>query len=608
MSTFLISRNNLRDLTNIEKARNNLGIGTLAIQDSNNVNITGGSISVSNLVLQNSGSSELSFVVSLDDIGTLGFYKPNIEDWVNYPQNEIDISTFSNNVGYLTKFDLEEVAFSGDYNDLINSPCNLEDFFNESTYLLQKNNLKDVHDIDITKSNLGLGPFASFQTTDTVTISNLYVLNDFHFMPDRYTSDNYKNKYLQLTEYNDVDGSMTTEWKEFPIAGKDGNKYGLLEITNEYKTNLGEFTAPSSRALYEAYTDISSRIADTTEQKFMNDLISEYGLLTKEKHLSEFATHISEVKSNLDIGTLSEQNTSDVRVDNLTITNNFTFNKLPTVGNYLRCINKNGQAEWKGLPLATEDTPGMVRICSDMTIIDDTIDDYSNTVPNIYAISNIFNEISDKIDTLSNNVPTKVRDLTDWRDFCLVSDAFKNINVNEAKKNLKLKEVAWSGRFDDLNGIPTRLSQFHNDVYLQQDCNLSDLPDPNQAIINLGLGSMCKQNSENVLIKGGIANFTSLTITDNLVLDNLPNNADTANQVFYLAAENQGGKVSWKNITSATEELFGVVQLTHDISNKESLYKVASATAVFKAFTEIQTRIEDINRRIDGLDTTVNSF
>lgn len=602
MSTFLVSKNNLRDLTDVEKARNHLGIGTLAIQNANDVNITGGSISVSNIILHSDDVEENSFVISLDDKGTLGFFKPDIRNWVYEDQVNIDISSFSNDMGFVSMDELHEVVFSGDYNDLINTPCNVEDLFNESVFLLKQNNLSDLENIDIAKENLGLGPFASFQNTDEITISNLYVINNFHFMPDRTDCNIYKEKYLRLTDSNEDDGSIKTEWVDLPIAGKNNNTYGLLTITNDF-TSKKPFTAPSSKALYDAYTDLSSKIANTTDQQFMIDLINDHGLLVKHNNLSEFSEYIYEVKSNLNIGNLSEQNMDDVHIENLTITDTFKFSKLPYEGAFLKCQDAFGSSEWANLPIAKIDSLGSVLIVDDIHYneqIDNTR--IGSTVLNVFAFSNMYNEISNDIQFVSDNVPTKVRDLEDWRDFCLISDGFENIDSDKAKTNLKLAAVAWTGDYASLTNEPVSLSEFHNDTFLTMDNNLLDIYDKAEARINLGIGTMATQNSNDVRIENGTAAFENLTVTDTFVFNfPQPEIIDLENQVYYLGADNTAGKVAWRKIIEATEELYGVVQLTHDIENTESLHKVASATAVSKVYTILNSRINDINISIEDI-------
>ena len=600
MSTFLISKNNLSDVKDIRRARNNLGIGTLAIQNANDVNITGGSISVSNIVLMHENVKPFSFVVSKDDKGTLGFFYPEIREWIYQDQSDIDIGAFSNNMGYVMKEDLADVFFTGEYTDLEGIPSNMNDLFNESSFLLTSNNLSDLQDIEIAKKNLGLGPFASFTATDTVTISNLYVTNNFNFLPSRNNSDVdlYLNKYLRLKDSYEEDGSIGTEWVDLPVAGSNGNTYGLLHITNDYTVNH-EYTAPSSRALRQVYDELNGKMVNTTDQEFMEHLIDKYGLLNKYNNLSELSENIREVKSNLNIGNLSEQNIDNVIVSNLTVQYDFRFTKLPFEGAYLRCDNITGEARWEDFPTAGPTTKGLVYTTHDLT---GYIEDINFTVPNVYAVSNIFSELSHEIDSIESILPSTVRDLEDWRDFCLISDAFSNINAVHAKSNLGLHSIATTGNFLELDNIPIKLSEFFNDIFLFKNSNLSDLSNKAEARMNLGLGTLALQNVDTVEIVDGKATLNELTVNKSFYFNNIPSGSIRKdNQHFYLTASDASGKVSWSRIPEATEELYGVVQLTHDIGIKHSLHKVASATAVHKAFTILSDRIASINRRIDLL-------
>lgn len=606
MSTFLISKNNLSDLTNIEKARNNLGIGTLALQNADDVDITGGSVSVSNLVLHAENAEEGSFVVSLDSEGTLGFYKNELPDWAYKPQNEVNISQFENDLNYVETSSLANVAFSGDYNDLLNTPMNLSDYFTESEYLLRANNLSDILDVEEAKRNLGFGPFASFANSDTIVLSNLYVLNNFHFIPQRNNVEQYLNKYLKVTEYNDAANTMQTEWVDFPIAGRNGSAFGMLQLSSDY-TSDDPFTAPTSKALFEAYTELNSKISTTTEQQFMNDLIDHYGLLTKNNNLKELTPQLVETKSNLKLGTLSEQNSDSVVVENLEILSDFVFSKLPFEGAFLGCRNASGEAVWQSLPTANHrlGMKGMVCVSSDIDSV--PVERKSFTVPNIDSIINIYEDLLNEIDTLSNMVPIKVRDLEDWQQFCLIDDAFLNIDANRARTNLKLHPISWTGSYTSLDNTPENLSYFNNYSFLEKNNNLSDLGNVDTARHNLGLGSMSTQNSNDVNITGGTVVVNDFTVKEKFVFDKIPTLKEDTIQTHFLAAENKEGKVCWKTIQTATEELYGVVQLTHDISNSETLGKIASATAVFKVYTELNARIELISSRIDALARKLSS-
>jgi len=63
--SYLLASNNLSDLSNITTSRSNLGLGTIATQNANNVNITGGTVlGLNELTVNPSGDSQLSVGVS----------------------------------------------------------------------------------------------------------------------------------------------------------------------------------------------------------------------------------------------------------------------------------------------------------------------------------------------------------------------------------------------------------------------------------------------------------------------------------------------------------------------------------------------------------------
>lgn len=607
MSTFLTSKNNLADLTNLEKARKNLGIGTLAIQNSNEVDITGGKIHIDELIIKGFDQAEdLSFVVSMDNLGTLGFGKLVVRDWINDDQDTIHIGQFSNDIGYIVRDQICNVAFTGDYNDLNNIPTSIDELFDESVYLLKKNNLNDLENVDQAKSNLGFGPFASFDTSDNITISNLYVLNKFHFIPQLQEGEkftDYENKYLQLKSYNEIDQSMSTEWVDFPVAGVDGNTYGLLRLSDDIESQ-DPYTAPTSKLMYETYSNLYQKIAVTTEQQFMLDLIDTYGLLVKDNNLSELTPVADEVRSNIGLGNISTQNIDDVNVENLTVTESLRFTNLPIVDRFLKCEGTSGEVIWSSLPNATSDIRGMVYSTSNMIDVEENR--VTRTVLNMYGLSNLYKTIRDDIQSVSNNVPVRVRDLEDHEQILLISDAFANINAPVARANLKLKEICVTGSYNDLINAPTNLSDLPNGIFIDRRSNLSDLVDTQTARVNLGLGSMSTQDDDNVNIVGGIANISTLTVNNSLVFNNVPRGVG-GNQSFYLSAQDNGGTVGWRSIPEATQEIYGVVLLTHDITVTETLHKAASATAVYQAYTRLNTMIDLLNRRVDSLIASLSS-
>jgi hypothetical protein len=581
MSTFLIANNNLRDLTDIEKAKTNLGIGTLASQDSNNVNITGGSIAVNELIINTPDTATGKILMSIDDQGTVGWRDDVLSEWATKPQNEVAISLFHNDQDFVQSNQLSKVAFTGDYNDLINIPSNITDLFETSAYLRADNNLQEITDPVAARNNLGLGSLATADTS-FVSVSNLFVLSEFRFVPD----PNQENgKFLSL------DSNNHAVWVDIPNAST--SNHGLIKLIDSY-TSDSTTEAPTAAALRRAYYDLYFRVADTTEIDFVNSLIQYFGLLTTHNNLSEFSDSIDTVRENLGIGSLASQNTDNVSINNLTITNDFVYSANPIEGAFLKS-GPNGECYWEELPIATiplhsthSVKEGLVKISHEYSA------NLANTVPSSYAISNMFTSLSNSIKTLKDDIPTHLSQLSGIDHYILAQNNLKDVNATIARQNLGLHLVAHTGDFNNLINKPTKLSQFENDTYLQKNLNLSDITNPEKARSNLGLGSMSLQNKEDVFISGGNATFENLTITKKFTFEE---NGNSNLNGKFLKAKNTLGEIQASDLPIATEEIYGTVKTTNQLDDLDN-DKVASATLVYKTYNLLLDRIKTLEESL----------
>lgn len=599
MSTFLKSKNNLYDLHDVEKAREHLGIGTLASQDSNNVFITGGSAALNEIVLSIPSVVIGSVVVATDSNGSMGFSNFSAQDWPNKDQNLVDISLFNNDSGFALSNTLASVAFTGNYSDLLGTPV-----YNVtgSEYLLKDRNLDDLPDKDTAKSNLGFGPFAFLDTTDQVSISNLLVTDNFHFSAASGADPNdYLNKYLKVSQVNG--DTLTTEWSDLPIASGDGT-LGLLRVSNNID-DQAQNTAPSSRLMYESFSNLASRIQTTNNADFILELISDTGLLDKRNDLSEFDTPASKsnARSNLGLGTLATYDRANVVIDNLTVNSDLRFGNNAFTNAYLKSTDALGTMAWGTLELASSSTKGAVYIQSDYTTAITDPTRAISTVPNAYALKTFKDDIETKVQKLENDIPTSIDQLEGVDQFMRLEEGLRNVDADRARINLQLSPVAWSGSFLDLNFKPTKLSDFVNTSYLDKRSNLADLVDKRDARSNLGLGDMALQDALSVNILGGNIECDHVTVNEYLQLSipaGLTREASTPD--LYLVAENNTGRIAWKGLTKATDEIYGAVRLVHDINVTTNIEdRVASATAVYRLFVEFTARLKSMEERIDKL-------
>lgn len=583
MSTFLTANNNLIDLTDVSKARENLGIGTLAIQDSNNVDVTGGKIKLHSISLDNGNAREGKILMSIDEYGTMDWKEPLVHEWTKEPQSNINISEFINDVGYVLRDELSNVAFSGNYEDLTEKPSNITDFYENSPYLRIDNNLSEILNAEEARNNLGLGPLAT-QDSSFVRVSNLFVMSEFNFFPDPKQPD-MQGKYLALGEGNKA------HWVDIPIATDE--TYGLIQLKDSFLSTSKEH-APTAYALRNAYYDLYYRVADVNEQIFVNTLIDFFGLLTKTNNLNELYTSRDKVKTNLGIGTLASQNIEDVNVDNLTIDNQFVFANSPVVGGVLKC-GENGVAYWSPFPIAKSPQFKSQQVSEGLVKISDSYSgNIEDVVPSSIAVSNMFNALSNQIESVKGQLPNKLSQLNGIENYIVVQDNLKNVNASTARKNLGLHSIAHTGDYNALLNKPVLLSEFTNDKFLERNLNLSDLTDTELARSNLGLGNMSTQDKESVKILGGVAKFNTLKITDSFTFED---DGQTNLTGKFLQAQNDLGEIKLSDLPEATEEIYGIVELTHDIEETNT-HKVASATVVYKIYHKLLERVKTLEESL----------
>lgn len=187
-SGFLQTGNNLFELTNIVIARSNLGLGTIATQNSNAISITGGDISTSGSIsasyFSGNGSNLTSVNASLlNGLSDTAFLKTanNLSDLTNFPlarsnlglgsmatQNSTAVSITGGDIS--TSGYVSATGFSGNGANLSNVNATTISGAASSSFLWRNNNLSDLTDASAARSNLGLGTMAT-QNSSAVSIT-----------------------------------------------------------------------------------------------------------------------------------------------------------------------------------------------------------------------------------------------------------------------------------------------------------------------------------------------------------------------------------------------------------------------------------------------------
>jgi hypothetical protein len=603
MSLFLNRKNNLADVEDIYESRRNLGFGTLANYNSNNVTITGGSIKIDSLTIKSDQAGVNKFLVCKSNDGRVDFTAIEFGDWVrsNDP-NDIRLSEFNNDLLFVDRSSICNIAFTGDYNDLTNTPTNLShlSFTNDLIFLE-----KTLYNIDREQaiSNLGLGTLALKNSEDYIIFNNLTINCNLKFEEVHITNN---PKYLHIGD------NGVTYWNSLSKASD--TQYGVVQLQDNYMSS-NEGTAPSSKAisdLYISFSNILDGIGNVALDANISEAITHNGIMRRQNNLSEI-TNVDQAQINLGFDNrmrnlINTLNTTDTfRIPRLTVTSNFIFEDLDKtvtgvdIGNetYLS-VNDQGQVFPKKIQLATDNTAGFVYI---KDYYPDPVNNVDNsTVLSVRAIDEFVNTIYyTKYAELSNMIEPEIRRM--YAEYMRVDDNIRVHNPSIARSHLQLHEIAHTGDYYQLENAPSNLSQFSNEFtqFLSAKSNLAELHDIDIARLNLGLGSVSTYDSNNVIILGGNGVFTNLTINSQVQY----NYNGTNFQNMFLQSINPNGDCRWSKLPEGTSYQKGIVKLENNYQKYDDK-KASSASALFKVYYKLLGEIDGINRDIRDINNFLN--
>ena len=352
------------------------------------------------------------------------------------------------------------------------------------------------------------------------------------------------------------------------------------------------------------------QIGNVSAAANIQETIIQNGLMKKSKNLSEL-TNLPEARKNLGFDTNMEnfleslnQNNKFV-IGNLIVKSNIEFANTGTITDleigrdtYL-AVDIDGGVNPRRLPYANENTAGFVYLQNTYDYANYVnAGQPNNTVLSLSAFSNFVNNVYTRdYRALSNSIDPKIRQL--YHEYMRVDDNVRVDNPAIARNHLGLHPIAHTGDYTQLENTPSNLSEFSNEFtrFISSFNNLSDLDDLSAACRNLNIGSVAKYDSNNVLILGGNATFSNLTISKHIEYNY---DYDVDFQGMFLQSINPQGDCRWRKLPVATSSKKGIVILENDY-NKYSDKAASSASALYTVYHQLIGEINGLQKQIDNL-------
>ena len=626
----LVRKMNLGDVDSTEEARKNLRIGPFVVQDSNNVNITGGTIAVDSLAINpNYPSHEPTpglsgaYVISKDDQGTLGWdhYFP-ASSWATDYASNISIAAFSNDMNLVNRSTLCNVSFYGRFSDLEDEPT-IHDVIPVSVapYLLRSDrNLQEfVADDGSFDSNILIDLFElkslAFKTYENTTVRDVTVFENFYI----FGNCNQIDSLLQSKAYQSVDGlfnTVDTDWYN-PFYDEEHYPRDIVLLIDSYSNN-STTSSTTAIALSNMYVNLE-QVREINQGNFDHELVK--ATMINRMQSGEFISSVSNFsepslnsnlcKQNLGLGTIGDlANQNSLHTTTLSISTSITHNN--TIANSIGggiyiCQDNLGTMIPTSLPHATEINSGVVRFSSNLfsSNVDHEDHSLSNCVVNSATLFNMYTTFASNVTYLGTIAYSNLSEFDNPENLVFLDNRLSQFANQpllqfDAYSNLELAPISYDDNYYRLNAYPTTLHTFQNDIgALLKHNNLAEVEQEHQIAYQtvLGLGTMAVENRDGTTILNGTADLSHARATSMRFLK-LSSQLSSRSNTWMSCPQGQDQSSSnamLSELRHATETVRGLVKVldTYSVASYDEVVAAQSVKDMHDYFMSRLTTIED---------------
>ena len=615
----LVKTQNLGDVQSSDMCLSNLKVGTMSIQDFDDVRIDGGTLKNVAMRLRTEATAGAFLTVQDSLDGKLGNLVWSDEVSSSWPLNDtIDISKFANDANYITSSDVSSFGLSGNFRMLTDVPTFAEYISTTSNnyaalFLKPENNLSELAvDIDLNideydcacrhedhsndthipnaRVNLGIGALASYNLDDDVEIE------DITCTAFRYGNEllGTKGHLLQLQHDNN------TTWTQAFSVNK------LLTYTHENVDNddtIDDYNRVDKAVSVSTFSNIYGFVNNLTRvvkeekiEKFAEELVQELTTNYLNDTLDGW-TNLGEQEKNtlirkFGIGNMAFQDADDVTVERLTVTGKLTFASLISSSNTIEnfevidnlplivtVVNPADQVlTVDHVPLANlkDTTSGLVYvgdgIFSEATHCNDDL--RVGSLATFYSFRDIYleedvgssnpptvasfeNEVDNiAISLLGSGANTLTLEDISSRYLDIKFEQYSNLTLDE-KTNFNNALGLQSVAFDgDFSSLDERPTTLYE---FFNDQTLLDtmcrVENASEAFTNLGCATISLQNANDVFIEGGDANVHLLEIDHALFIE-----SGASDQERWASLGDAEGTLQWSTLHYGSDTRNGLVK------------------------------------------------